>query len=157
MNITKMGAYTKEKKDVLIILRNEPLMFVQGPPVFIRVVTKHEESTSVFVVNEDAQGLSVETDREENEKQELQGKSQLVKVASPSVIRRINYLALPFPRQVYRPLQFVLDNETITGIIEKIDGETILIGNDDGEKEYVAIEMGSIEEILWRGDPFVES
>ena len=48
-----MGAYTAFKKDVLIILRNEPLMFVQGPPVFIRVVVKDEESTSVFVLNED--------------------------------------------------------------------------------------------------------
>ena len=35
------------------MLRNEPLLFVKGPPVFIKVVVKDEESTSVFVGNED--------------------------------------------------------------------------------------------------------
>ena len=142
---------------MLIISRNEPLLFIQAPPVFIRVAVTDEESTSVFVVNEDALELSGETNREKQEKQELHEKSQVFKVASPSVIRRVNYLGSPFPRQAYRPLQFVLGDETLTGTIEKIDGETILIEVDDGDKEFVAIEMGRIEEILWRGDPFVEN
>ena len=66
-------------------------------------------------------------------------------------------MATPFPRQVYQPLQFVLGDETLTGTIEKIEGETVLIEIDEGDKEFVAVEMGRIEEILWRGDPFAEN
>lgn len=79
-----------------------------------------------------------------------------VKVADPSLVRRIMYLGTPFSRQVYRPLQFVLDGETLTGSIEKIEGETILIGVGEDASELVSVEMARIEEILWRGDPFVE-
>ena len=79
-----------------------------------------------------------------------------VKVADPSLVRRIMYLGTPFSRQVYRPLQFVLGDETLTGSIEKIEGETILIGVGEDASELVSVEMAKIEEILWRGDPFVE-
>ena len=45
------------------MLRNEPLLFVKGPPVFIKVVVKDEESTSVFVGNEDGLGVVSEADQ----------------------------------------------------------------------------------------------
>lgn len=152
MNINKLGAYTKEKRDVLINLRNEPLLFVQGPPVFIRVVTKQEESTSVFMLSGEEPEVASEAMQEESPEQML-----AVKVANPSLVRRITYLGSPFSRQVYRPLEFVLDDETIKGTIEKIDGETILIEMSEGDKKFVSVEMGRIEEILWRGDPFAEN
>lgn len=79
-----------------------------------------------------------------------------VKVADPSLVRKVMYLGTPFSRQVYRPLQFVVDGETLTGSIEKIDGETVLIGIGEDASELVSVEMARIEEILWRGDPFVE-
>jgi hypothetical protein len=142
-----MGAYTKIKKDVLIIFRNKPLLFVDGPPVFIKIAITVEESTSVFILNE---GEVEETS------EEVQEESRLALAVHPSVIRRISYLGSPFPRQVYRPLQFVLDDETLTGTIEKIEGETVLIETTEGEKEIIAIDMRRIEEILWRGDPFLE-
>ncbi len=128
-------------------------MFVQGPPVYIKVSVKEEESTSVFLLNEDVLEMSGEAKREPVEKRE----SNSVKAVDPSLARRITYLGLPFSRQIYHPLQFVLDDETLTGSIEKIDGETILIGTGEGEKEFVSVEMRSIVEILWRGDPFVEN
>ena len=40
---------------------------------------------------------------------------KLLKVADPSVIRRIMYLSTPFQRQVYQPLQFVIGDETLKG------------------------------------------
>jgi len=138
---------------VLIILRNEPLIFFQGPPVFIKVVTKHEESTSVFMLS----GEEPETASEvEAVKEETTEHLTAVKVADPSLLRKIMYLGTPFSRQVYRPLQFVLDGETLTGSIEKIEGETVLIGVGEDASELVSVEMAKIEEILWRGDPFVE-
>lgn len=155
MNITKLGAYTKEKRDVLIILQNEPLLFVQGPPVFIRVVTKHEESTSVFVLSGEEQEFVSELE-EQVEQQQEQEQAPSVNVAESSMMRRIMYLGTPFSRQVYRPLQFVLADETLTGTIEKIEGETVFIGIGGDGTELVSVEMAKIDEILWRGDPFIE-
>lgn len=137
---------------MLIILRNEPLLFVQGPPIFIKVVTKHEESTSVFMLSGEESELVGEAVLEETPEQ-----MTAIKVADPSLVRRIMYLGTPFSRQVYRPLQFVLDGETLTGSIEKIEGESVLIGVGEDASQLVSVEMASIEEILWRGDPFVEN
>jgi hypothetical protein len=139
---------------VLIIYRNEPLLFVNGPPVFIKVAIEVEESTSVFILNVEELEESVEIEQEERAEHE---ETNSLKVTDPTVIRRIMYLATPFPRQVYQPLQFVLGDETLTGIIEKIEGNTVLIEIDEGDKEFVAVEMGSIDEILWRGTPFDKS
>jgi hypothetical protein len=139
---------------VLIILQNEPLLFVHGPPVFIKIAITVEESTSVFKLNEEALEVSGETERKEQAKQE---ETKSLKAADPTVIKRVMYLSTPFPRQVYQPLQFVIGNETLTGIIEKIEGNTILIEIDKGDNEFVAVEMGSIDEILWRGTPFDKS
>jgi len=138
---------------VLIILRNEPLIFFQGPPVFIKVVTRHEESTSVFMLSGEEPEVASEAEAVQEETPEQQ---TAVKVADPSLLRKIMYLGTPFSRQVYRPLQFVLDGETLTGSIEKIEGETVLIGVGEDASELVSVEMAKIEEILWRGDPFVE-
>lgn len=141
------------------MFQNEPLMFVQGPPVYIKVITKDEESTSVFGTNEEELKIIGEVtgvEQEQPETPELLEKGKIETAINPSIIRRINYLGTPFARQVYRPLQFVIGEERVKGTIEKIDGETLIVEKDEGEKEVVAIEIGTIEEILWRGDPFLE-
>ncbi|WP_203246018.1 hypothetical protein [Sporosarcina beigongshangi] len=136
------------------MLNNEPLLFVQGPPVYIKVVKRQEESTSVFILSgEEPEMVSAD---EEVEIEIEQEQPAAVKVAEPSLVRKIMYLGTPFSRQVYRPLQFVLEDETLTGSIEKIEGETVLIGVGEDASELVSVEMAKIEEILWRGDPFVE-
>ena len=144
----KLGAYTACKKDVLSILRNEPLLFVQGPPVYTKVVIRDEESTSVYTFMNDG---VVETENMEETVQEVVAP---VKMADPSLVKKVLYLGSPFQRQVYQPLQFVLADETLTGAIEKIEGETIVVELNEGTKEFVAIDISHIEEILWRGSPF---
>ncbi|MFJ7932899.1 hypothetical protein [Sporosarcina sp. NPDC096371] len=157
MNIGELGAYTIEKKDVLIILRNEPLMFVQGPPVYIKVVPKQEESTSVFVMSGEEKEVPSEVDQEiVNELEPPLEDLKPEKVVDPSLVRRIMYLGTPFSRQVYHPLQFVLDDGLLTGTIEKIEGETVFIRTGEDGRELVAVEMASIGEVFWRGDPFAE-
>ena len=141
------------------MLRNEPLLFVQGPPVFIKVVVKDEESTSVFVGNEDDLEVVGEVAQEScKEDQDIQRcrknhesqKWQIHQLSGISII-----LEHHLPDKSYRPLQFVLGEETLKGTIEKIDGETLVIEMTEGEKEVVSIEMATIKEILWRGDPFL--
>lgn len=147
------------KKDVLIIYRNEPLLFVKGPPVFIKIAITVEESTSVFVIDGGELEATVDVLEEGLEGREI-GEDQVPEeiqsfsVADPSIVKRIMYLGSAFPRQVYQPLQFVLNDETLTGKIEKIEGETLFIEVNGGDNEFVAVEMGNISEILWRGNPF---
>ena len=83
-------------------------------------------------------------------------KSETVLTVNPSIFKRITELGKPFQRQVYKPLQFILGEETLSGEIEKIDGETVLINLVGEEDLIVSVEMNTIEEILWRGTPFKE-
>ena len=147
MNIQFVTAYTKLKREVQVMLRNEPLLFVHGPPIFVRVAMTDEESTSVFVLNEDE--FAKPSDTELNE-------VGTVLTVRPSIFRRITELGKPFQRQVYRPLQFIIGEETLSGEIVKIEGETILFKIDGEEDLLVGVEMSTIEEILWRGMPFKE-
>ena len=98
------------------MLRNEPLLFVKGPPVFIKVVVKDEESTSVFVGNEDGLEVVGEVDKKCKKTGIRRCRKTANHKSGKSVnFRRIHYLGTPFARQVYRPLQFVLGEETIKG------------------------------------------
>ncbi|KXH79795.1 hypothetical protein [Sporosarcina sp. HYO08] len=149
------------KKDVLIILRHEPLLFVKTPPVYMKLTVKDEESTSVFTFSGRVQESSLEegeevvTEMQFEELEEEKEKPQLKNgVVNPDLIRKIHTLSTPFSRQVYRPLEFVLDEEKLIGTIEKMEEETLFILLEGEEQELVAIDIGTIEEIFWRGTPF---
>jgi hypothetical protein len=131
---------------VRIIYKNEPLLFVHGPPIYIRVAITEEESTSVFVLTEEATGDFIE-DAEE---------IQETAPANSEVFNKIISLGRPFQRQVYKPLQFVFENEVLKGAINRVDGETLFIELVDEEDLIVAVEINTIKEVLWRGKPFSE-
>jgi len=130
---------------VLNIFQNKPLLFVDGPPVFIKVSINVEESTSVFIINNEEQSVL------ENEEQVSVTEALPV---NPDIQRKILYLSSSFRRQAYQPLQFVLEEETLSGTIEKIEEETVWIDLEGANHEIIAVEMGKIEEVLWRGKPF---
>lgn len=132
---------------MLNIYQNKPLLFVDGPPVFIKVAIIVEESTSVFLLNNEEESVV------ENEEQ--LSVTEVVPV-NPGIQRKIIYLSNSFRRQAYQPLQFVLEEETLAGTIEKIEEETVWIDLEGVNHEIIAVEMGKIEEILWRGKPFDE-
>ncbi|WP_210469590.1 hypothetical protein [Sporosarcina sp. 6E9] len=129
-----------------IIYKNEPLLFVHGPPIYFRVATTEEESTSVFVLNEEEIEDFIE---DAEEVQETAHKNS-------EVFNKIISLGRPFQRQIYKPLQFVLENEVLKGAINKVEGETLFIELVDEEDLIVAIEINAINEVLWRGKPFQE-
>ena len=147
-----------------IISGNEPLLFVQSPPVFIRIDFSDDESTSVFVQTwEEALRESDEIEQEvgeqdlevEVEEKELEVK-EIEQEVNPSITRRIGYLEGAFQKKVYQPLQFDLGDDSLTGAIDKVDGNTVFIMLRGEEQEIVAVEMNTIEEISWRGKPFAE-
>jgi hypothetical protein len=131
---------------VRIIYKNEPLLFVHGPPIYIRVAITEEESTSVFVLTEEATGDFIEDAEEVQE----------TAPANSEVFNKIISLGRPFQRQVYKPLQFVFENEVLKGAINRVDGETLFIELVDEEDLIVAVEINTIKEVLWRGKPFPE-
>jgi len=133
---------------VQIISSNEPLLFVHGPPVFIRVVVTDEESTSVFTP-------IMEEELERLDEIEL-GLDKIAQEVITSVTRRIAYLGGAFQKEVYRPLEFDLGEETIIGALGKVEGNTVFIELSGEEESVVAIELSTIKEIFWRGKPFTE-
>ncbi|KAA0966717.1 hypothetical protein FQ087_10965 [Sporosarcina sp. ANT_H38] len=136
-----------------IIYRNEPLLFVNGPPVFIKVVVAVEESTSVFILDSEYQ---IEQEKEEQLTEQLIDVETLLET-NLAIQRKIIYLNNSFRRMVYQPLQFVMEGETVTGAIEKIEEKTVWIDLTGMHQDLVAVEMGKIEEVLWRGKPFDET
>ena len=127
-----------------IIYQNEPLLFVHGPPIFIRVSTTDEESTSVFVLTEEDQEELILEEAQEIDKN------------NAAVFNKVINLGRPFQRQVYKPLQFVLENEIVKGTITDINEETVWIEIADEEDLIIAVEISTIQDVLWRGKTFQE-
>lgn len=148
---------------MLIILRHEPLLFVKTPPVYVKITVKDEESTSVFTFVSEVGEPTLKAEEEntndmkfkemEQKKDMWQLKNDVVK---PDLIRKIQTLSTPFSRQVYRPLEFVVGEEKLTGTIEKMEDNTLVILLNGEEQEVVTIDIEKIEQILWRGTPFEE-
>ena len=133
-----------------IISKNEPLLFVQGPPVYNRLIMKREESTSIYSSIEE---LTVyeETVIVSEPLIEEPVQDELI---STIVSKKLLYLNSSFRLQAYQPLQFVMAEETLTGSIERIEENTVIIQPSEEEQTSVMIELKDIEDILWRGQPF---
>lgn len=123
-----------------IMSRPVPLMFVSGPPVYIAVPVADEESTSVFVKDED-------------ETTELVGVPLVeVKEVDPLIIAKLRRIRTSFGQQIYRPLTFYLEeDEEISGNVASFEENTIVIEVDGDEDTIVAIELNAIQDIKWRG------
>jgi len=144
----------------------KPLLFVQGPPVYTRIVASdEEESTSVFVMIEDGKAASEErpdyditpvysgdsapshdidptydTDERPNH---------------PAIYETLQYLNNPFRRQVYRPLHFYLKEEQVKGNLRKVEEGTVWIDPLEDGTAPIMIAMNEIESIHWRGQQFI--
>ena len=132
-----------------IIYQNEPLLFVHGPPIYIRVATTDEESTSIFVLNEEEKEEFILMDDNEEQVKKTAG-------TNSEVFNKITSLGHPFQREVYKPLQFVCDDEILKGAINRVDGETVFIEIADEEDLIIAVEISTIQDVLWRGKTFLE-
>ena len=123
-----------------IMSRPVPLMFVSGPPVYIAVPVADEESTSVFVKDED-------------ETTELVGVPLVeVKEIDPLIIAKLRRIRTSFGQQIYRPLTFYLEeDEEVSGNVASFEDNTIVIEVNGDEDTIVAIELNTIQDIKWRG------
>ncbi len=111
-----------------ISLENEPLLFVQGPPVYrhVRNVSHwQEESTSIFP---EPVAKVVEID--------------------PLMWKRLRFLTSEFAKHVYKPLCFELQNdEKICGVVDELQPEHVQITSPEGE--FTSVDIKEIKEIWW--------
>ncbi|MDX1806410.1 MAG: hypothetical protein R3267_05255 [Paenisporosarcina sp.] len=114
-------------------MENDPLLFVQGPPVYRHIPkVKHwqEESTSIFP--------------------EPAIKAVEKAVEDPIMWNRLRFLKSDFAKHVYKPLCFHLqDGEKVYGVVEDLDPDSVQIKLTNGE--ITAFEIQEIQEIWWRG------
>ncbi len=138
-----MGAYTTEKGGINISYK-DPLIFVQGPPpVYMKRVVVEEESTSVFVPNEESV--------QETLKIASLSQVEQSKVVDPIILGKILYLSGPFQRAAYKPLQFLVEGKSVKGTIQRVEDDLLWIDADD---EVTKLEIGKIDDVLWRGQSF---
>lgn len=139
-----VGAYTTEKGGINISYK-DPLLFVQGPPMYVKVTkfsVLQEESTSVFYPNESPERETIDI----NPTLETE-----TKVVNPVIENKLSYLSRPFQKQAYNPLQFVVEGDIVKGNIVKVEDDMLWIESDQVTTE---IEIAKIDDILWRGQSF---
>lgn len=116
-----------------VSLENDPLLFVQGPPVYrhIKKVSRwQEESTSIFP---EPAVKEVET-----------------KPTDPVMWKRLRFLTTDFAKHVYKPLCFHLhDGEQVFGEVNELYPDSVQIKSP--EDLVIALEINEIKEIWWKG------
>lgn len=118
-----------------------PLMFINGPPVYEKVLFQEEESTSVFVKYVD--DVTVAHEEVTNEKD----------LVDPLIMKKLQRVKTSFGQEIYKGLTFILDDERIKGNVTKLDGNTVFVKLAETEDTIIAIELSTIRNILWRGKP----
>ncbi|REB09564.1 hypothetical protein DVB69_01775 [Sporosarcina sp. BI001-red] len=112
-----------------------------------------EESTSIYW-----SGNAVEPLEQNEQKQEEIVPQQVIEATVDSpVVKRLRYLAEPFPRNAYRPLQFLVDGQLLTGGISAMTDSQIAIEVNQESKdlnEIRTLDLQKIEEVFWKGAPF---
>ena len=140
-----------------ISLENDPLLFVQGPPVYRHIKKAslwQEESTSIFPepnmkdFEEDDQ-VPVNEQVVKAGKSEKEDKADKIET-DPVMWKRLRFLSTEFAQYVYKPLRFELQNgEQIFGSVNELYPSSVQIKCPDDE--VVAVEIQEIQEIWWGG------
>lgn len=128
-----------------------PLLFIDGPPLTTIVQIEKEESTTIY--------WKPETDKKlEDESEASAVESTTADFHEDSeVVRKIRYLAEPFPRTAYRPLQFLVNGQLLTGGIVGLSGSEIAVEvteESQSLEEIRTLDLRTIEEVFWKGQPF---
>lgn len=126
-----------------------------------------EESTSIYWVGNDPELVEVADEAPAEEEVNISRNVQEVNVPlseqvsdaefESSVTKKLRYLAEPFPRTAYRPLQFLVNGQLLTGGIESVSGTQVAIEVTNESKEMNEVRMldlQEIEEVFWKGSPF---
>ncbi|WP_191688480.1 hypothetical protein [Sporosarcina gallistercoris] len=130
-----------------------PLLFIDGSPMVSIVEVVKDESTSIYWSGNDPELM------EQNESLQEESVPLKAKEASEDspIVKRLRYLAEPFPRNAYRPLQFLVNGQLLTGGISAMTDSQIAIEVKQESKdlnEIRTLNLQEIEEVFWKGTPF---
>lgn len=114
------------------------------------VQVEKEESTAIYAtaddaVEESAADLAVTLGESSWQPQESE------------IVRKLRYLAEPFPQKAYRPLQFSVAGQLLTGdLLSVSETEAAVKVTEESQalEEIRTIGLDSIEEVYWKGQPF---
>lgn len=118
---------------------SEPLMYIQSPFVILQDLVDEEESTAIFVMEE----------------QEERGKESPIvehKKVLPSVEKQLKKIQSSFGRHLYQPVSIKLVNdEEKFGTIEQVEKDQLSLVGSELEGQKIIIQNTDIIDILWRG------
>ncbi|GKV67585.1 hypothetical protein NCCP2716_00830 [Sporosarcina sp. NCCP-2716] len=133
-----------------LISLQAPLLFIDGPPLVMVVQVEKDESTAIY---ESVDHAAEEPAADLQAVQEASGRLP----AEREVVRKLRYLAEPFPQKAYRPLQFSVAGQLLTGDLLSItDTEVAVKVTEESQslEEIRTLGLESIEEVYWKGQPF---
>jgi len=135
---------------VALISLQAPLLFIDGPPLVVVVQVEKDESTAIYE--------SADHAVEESAADPAVTHGESVRLPQESeVVRKLRYLAEPFPQKAYRPLQFSVAGQLLTGDLLSItDTEVAVKVTEESQslEEIRTLGLDSIEEVYWKGQPF---
>lgn len=130
-----------------------PLLFIDGPPMVSVVEVVKDESTSIYWSGNETELMKAD----DQEKEEAVPQQVYEATMDSPVVKRLRYLAEPFPRNAYRPLQFLVNGQLLTGGISAMTESQIAIEVHQESKdidEIRTVNLTEVEEIFWKGTPF---
>lgn len=138
---------------------NDPLLFIQGPPVFHLPPNYKVEKQVEEPPEEIQEAIQVELkldDQMELPKEVLEESTSIYELRSSisaktqAILDKLKFLSKPFQRKAYRPLVFHIEGGVyIQGEVENVNDEFVTFIVGAGEKLTYRIEQ--IEKIVWRG------
>ncbi|WOV85080.1 hypothetical protein PGH26_03900 [Sporosarcina jeotgali] len=112
-----------------------------------------DESTSIYWSGNDPELA----DNNEQLQEETVPQQVIEGTMDSPVVKRLRYLAEPFPRNAYRPLQFLVNGQLLTGGISAMTDSQIAIEVQQESKdidEIRTLDLLEVEEVFWKGAPF---
>lgn len=120
---------------------NDPLIYIQGPPVF------HLPPREKLEIEMEEQ---VKEEIEQDESTSIYELRTSMTDKTLAILEKLRFLSKPFQRKVYRPLVFHLnDGSLLQGEVEKVENEVVTFSVGAGELMKYRVEQ--VERIIWRG------
>lgn len=120
---------------------NDPLIYIQGPPVF------HLPPREKLDIQMEEQ---VKEEIEQDESTSIYELRTSMTDKTIAIFEKLKFLAKPFQRKAYRPLVFHFeDGSLLQGEVEKVEDETVTFSVGAGE--LMTYRVDQVERIIWRG------
>ena len=120
---------------------NDPLIYIQGPPVF------HLPPREKLEIEMEEQ---VKEEIEQDDSTSIYELRTSMTDKTLAILEKLKFLSKPFQRKVYRPLVFHLnDGSLLQGEVEKVENEVVTFSVGAGE--LMKYRVDQVERIIWRG------